>query len=235
MTTVPPAPSWTVVSVLQRSYEIAKENFAAFVTITLIASAVSVVAELLGLLLLVWAVGIVAGAASTICITWGTLQAMDGRRPGWEPMLRQLQGPLAGRLLLLGVVQWIVISVSSLLLLIPPLFLLPMWAVTIPAMMVERLEMGAAFQRSIDLTRDRRLPILGAFVLWFVLFAVGAAVLIALLGHGGLGRFVMLVYGALAWTVLYPLPAIFYVLLREEKEGTSVPEIAAALDEGTAP
>jgi hypothetical protein len=228
MTTLPPA-SWTAFSVLERSYTMARDNFAAFITVTLIFAVISAVADVLGLRLLASIVDLVAGAATTICITWGALQALGGRKPGWEAMLRQLQGPLIGRLLLLGILQYLVIAVSAILV-VPPFFLLPLWAVTIPAMMVERLDIGAAFQRSVDLTRYRRLPILGAFVLWAVIFAVGAAVIIALLGHGGLARFVLWVYAAFAGTVVHPLPAIFYVLLREEKEGATAARMASALD-----
>jgi hypothetical protein len=229
MTSPPPAPSWTVVSVLERSYRIARDNFAAFVTVTLIFAVVSAVVDVLGLRLFAAVVDLVAGAATTICLTWGTLQAMSGRRPGWEAMLRQLQGPQVGRMLMLSIFQYLVIAVSAILI-IPPFFLLPLWAVTIPAMMVERLEIGAAFQRSVELTRYRRLPILGAFVLWVVIFALGGVVIAALLGHGGLARFVLWVWAAVAGTVLHPLPAIFYVLLREEKEGATVEQIAAALE-----
>jgi hypothetical protein len=183
----------------------------------------------LGVHLLASIVHLVAGVATTICLTWGALQAMAGRKPGWEAMLRQLQGPLIGRLLLLGIFQYLVIGVSAILI-IPPFFLLPLWAVTIPAMMVERLEIGAAFQRSIDLTRNRRLQILGAFVLWVVIFAIGAVVIMALLGRGGLGLFILWVWAAVAGTVVHPLPAIFYVLLRGEKEGATVEQITAAVE-----
>jgi hypothetical protein len=229
MATVPPPPNWTVVSVLERSYQIARDNFAAFVTVTLIFAVVSAVVDVLGLRLFAAVVDLVAGAATTICLTWGALQAMAGRRPGWEAMLRQLQGPMVGRLLILAIFQYLMIAVSAILI-IPPFFLLPLWAVTIPAMMVERLEIGAAFQRSIELTRYRRLPILGGFALWFVIFLLGGVVIAALLGHGGLARFVLWVWAAVAGTVLHPLPAILYVLLREEKEGATVEQIAAALD-----
>jgi hypothetical protein len=41
---------------------------------------------------------------------------------------------------------------------------------------------------------------------------------------------VLWVYSAVAATVVQPLPAIFYVLLREEKEGVTAGQIAAALD-----
>jgi hypothetical protein len=67
-------------------------------------------------------------------------------------------------------------------------------------------------------------------VLWAVIFAVGAVVIIGLLGHGGLARFVLAVYAAIASTVVQPLPAIFYVLLREEKERATVDQIVAARD-----
>lgn len=229
MTTLPPPATWTAFSILERSYLLARDNFAAFITITLISAAVSVVVDVLGVPLLAMIVNLLAGAATTICLTWGSLQAMAGRAPAWEPMLRQLQGPLAGRLLALGAFQWLLIGVSAFLV-VPPFFLLPMWAVTIPAMMVERLDFGAAFQRSVDLTRYRRMAILGAFALWAVIFLVGATLIFALLGHGGLGRLVTIIYGAFAGTVLYPLPAILYVQLREEKEGATVQRMASALD-----
>jgi hypothetical protein len=229
MTAVPPPPSWTVVSVLEKSYSLVRDNFAAFITVTLIFAAINAVVDALGAPLLASIVELLAGVATSICLTWGTLQALTGRYPEWEAMLRRLQGPLVGRLLMLGIFQYLVIGVSAILV-IPPFFLLPLWAVTIPAMMVERLDFGAAFQRSIDLTRYRRLVILGAFVLWVIIFAVGAAVIFALLGHGGLGRFVLWVWAAISGTVVHPLPAIFYVLLREEKEGATAARIASALE-----
>jgi len=229
MTTTPSAPAWTVFSVLEKAYAMARDNFPAFITVTLIAAVISIIVDLLGLGLLAGLVQLLVSAATTICITWGALQVLGGRKPGWEPMLRQVQGPLFGQLLLLAVLQYLVIGISAILV-IPPFFLLPLWAVTIPAMMVERADLGTAFQRSMDLTRDRRLPILGAFVLWAIIFAVGAVVIVAILGQGGVGRFVIAVYGAIASTVVQPLPAIFYVLLREEKEGVTVQQITAALE-----
>ena len=228
MTTTPSAPGWTVFSVLEKSYAMARDNFPAFITVTLIAAVISIIADLLGLGLLAGLVQLVVSATTTICITWGALQVLGGRKPGWEPMLRQVQGPLFGQLLLLAVLQYLVIAISAILI-IPPFFLLPLWAVTIPAMMVERADLGTAFQRSMDLTRDRRLPILGVFVLWAIIFAVGGVVIVAILGQGGVARFVLAVYGAVASTVVQPLPAIFYVLLREEKEGATAEQITAAV------
>jgi hypothetical protein len=40
----------------------------------------------------------------------------------------------------------------------------------------------------------------------------------------------MWIYGALAGIVMHTLPATFYVLLREEKEGVTAGQITGALD-----
>ena len=229
MTTVPAPPAWTVVSVLEKSYAMARDNFGAFVTVTMVFAAVSLVVDVLSLGLLGGIIHLVCSVATAICITWGALQAMGDRKPEWEPMLRRLQAPNFGMLLLLGCIQYFVIGISAVLV-VPPFFLLPLWAVTIPAMLVERTDIGGAFNRSVELTRHRRLPILGAFLLWAVIFAAGAVVIVLLLGHGPISHLVLWVYSAVAATVVQPLPAIFYVLLREEKEGATPEQMTAALD-----
>jgi len=226
MPAAPPPPPWTVVSVLEKSYAMARDNFGAFVTVTMVFAAVSLVVDVLSLGLLGGIIHLVCSVATAICITWGALQAMGGRKPEWEPILRRLQAPNFGMLLLLGCIQYFVIAISMILV-VPPFFLLPLWAVAIPAMMVERTDIGGAFNRSVELTRQRRLPILGAFLLWAVIFGAGAVMIILLLGHGPISHLVLWVYSAVAATVVQPLPAIFYVLLREEKEGATAQQIAA--------
>jgi hypothetical protein len=229
MTAAPPPAPWTATSVLEKSYLMARDNFTAFVTVSLIFGAVSLVVDVLSLGLLSGIIHLLCGVATSICLTWGALQAMSGRKPEWEPMLRQLQGPLFGRLLGLGVIQYVVIVLSAILV-IPPFFLLPLWSVTIPAMMIERGDIAGTFNRSIDLTRYRRLRILGTFLLWAVICVLGAFVIVLLLGDGRLARLILWIYGAIAGIVLHPLPAIFYLLLREEKEGLSVEQVTRALD-----
>lgn len=228
MTAAPPPPAWTVTSVVERSYLVARDNFAAFITISLVFNAISLVVDLLDLGILSAVVHLACGVVTSICLTWGTFQAIGRRKPAWEAMFRQMQGPLFGRLLLLGLVQYLAIGLSAILV-IPPFFLLPLWAVTIPAMMVERLELGAAFTRSADLTRYRRVPILLTFLLVAVILIAGSLVIFFLLGNSALAQLVVWVYGSVAATVLQPLPAIFYVLLREEKEGMTAAQITAPI------
>lgn len=229
MTTALPPAAWTIGSVLERSYGLARANFAAFVTVTMVFSAVSLVVDVLSLGLLAGIVHLAAGAATAICMTWGTLKALAGERPDWEPMLRQVQGPRFWRLVLLGVLLYFAIGLSALLV-IPPFFLLPLWAVAIPAMMVERCDVGAAFWRSTDLTRDRRLRILGVFIVAGLAVGLGGAVVMALFGVGAIGSLAIWIYTAVASTFVHPLPAILYALLREEKDGVAAAQLAAALD-----
>ena len=224
-----PPPAWTVGSVLERSYVLARDNFAAFVTVTLVFSAGSLVVDVLSLGLLAGLVHMATGAATAICITGGTLRALAGDRPDWEPMLRQVQGPRFWMILLLGVILYFAIGLSAFLV-IPPFFLLPLWAVAIPAMMVERCDVGAAFWRSTDLTRGHRLRILGVFVVAALATGLGGWVVMALFGFGAIGSLALWIYAAVAATVIHPLPAILYVLLRGEKEGMTAAQAAAALD-----
>jgi hypothetical protein len=50
-----------------------------------------------------------------------------------------------------------------------------------------------------------------------------------LLGHGALGNLALWIYSSLARIVVRTLPAILYVLLREEKEGATAGQITASL------
>ena len=76
MTAIPPPPAWTVTSVLEQSYALARDNFAAFFTVAVIFGAVSLVMNILSLGLLAGLVGLVLSVATSICLTWGTLQAI---------------------------------------------------------------------------------------------------------------------------------------------------------------
>lgn len=226
---LPPSPAWTIGSILEQSYRLARDNFVPFVTVTLVFSAAALVADVLSLGLLAGIVHLATGAATTICLAWGTLKALGGEPPGWEPMLRQVQGPRFWRVLLLGVVLYLAIGLSAILV-IPPFFLLPLWSVAIPAMMVEKGDMGAAFARSVDLTRDRRLRILGVFVAAGLAVLLGGWILVALFGFGAIGNLVLAIYGAVASTFIHPLSAILYTHLLAEKHGVLPAQVAAALD-----
>ena len=226
---LPPTPAWTIASVLEQAYRLGRDNFAAFITVTLVFSAAALVADVLSLGLLAGLVHLATGGATAICMTWGTLKALGGTTPGWEPMLRQVQGPRFWMVLLLCLILYIVIGLSAVLV-IPPFILMPLWAVAVPAMMVEKGDIGAAFARSVDLTRDRRLRILGVFVAAGLAVGLGGWILVALFGIGPIGSLVLTIYGAAVSCVVHTLPALLYTHLVAEKHGVTPGQVAAALD-----
>ena len=72
--------------------------------------------------------------------------------------------PLIGLAILMG----LGIALGTMLLIIPGLILAVMWSVAVPAKVVEKLGVLQAMQRSRDLTRGRRWPIFGLFVLYVI-------------------------------------------------------------------
>jgi hypothetical protein len=220
--------SWTAGALLEWSFAMGRDNFVAFFGAILLLSLPLLFTTALELGLLGTFINLAFSVVISICITGGTFQAMAGQRPDLPAMLGQLQRPNLGPLLILGLVQLLVIGLSALLIL-PPLFLLPMWAVAIPAMLVERSDMVAAFRRSADLTRHRRVRILGAIALWVAAFVLAGGLILLLTEEGWTQDVAFWLLGAVAGTFIQPLPAILYVLLRAEQEGTTPAQIAAGL------
>ncbi len=229
----PRRPSWTVTSVLEQSYTLARDNFAAFFTVAVIFGAVSLVVNILSLGLLAGLVGLVCGVATldlphlgTRCKRPRRTQARMGADAAPAYKARRFRLDAAG-----GrhpVFRHRGIDDRRGRAAVPD----PLWAVDDPRHDGRAHRRGRRLQSQHGPDGGEAPPDLGAFLLWFVIFGLGAIVLIALLGHGALGSLVMWIYGALAGIVLHTLPAIFYVLLREEKEGVTAGQIAAHCDDG---
>jgi hypothetical protein len=93
--------------------------------------------------------------------------------------------PLIGAAILAG----IGITIGFILLIIPGLFLLTIWAVISPAIVIERTGVMGAFSRSHELVRGQGWPVFGAILVAFVITAVAAAIATAIgvaIGLGGL-------------------------------------------------
>ncbi len=134
----------------------------------------------------------------------------------------------------------ILAGIGFLLLIIPGLYIYAVFAVTTPAIMIERAGFGG-MGRSAALTKNYRWAIIGAVILLgictFALmiaatFIVGAVV--AALGTNSIGIGVGVVLMALITGLTYGLSgigvALIYARLREIKEGVSVDTLAAVFD-----
>lgn len=141
-----------------------------------------------------------------------------------------------------NIVQMIIISIlaglAMLALVLPGLWVIAVFSVVVPALVIERVGFGA-MGRSSRLTKEYRWPIIGAFILvWIcgmILNLVAVFVVAMVLGGAG---FIGLIIAAIIQAVLFSLSyglssiatALIYARLREIKEGVSVDNLVAVFE-----
>jgi hypothetical protein len=120
--------------------------------------------------------------------------------------------PVVGVLILNGFLKGLAVLVGLALLIIPGIFLATMWAVTGPAIVVERAGIFDAFQRSWDLVRGEFWPVLGAFVLAYLILAAAGILATAIgVGIGLVGSIILTVlFQALAAPFIGLVSAIIF-------------------------
>jgi len=171
-----------------------------------------------------------------LSFTYGSLQAMSGNRPDAKTMLLQVNRPIGGRLLILGVVQTVTISATAVLI-VPGLYLLALWMVSTPVMMAERTDLVDTFRRSTELTRGRRwralIAVTSCLLIFIVIFPVVLLPLLQILGISSESityHAVTLTTASLSSMVFYCVAPVLYVLLRKEKESATIRDIVATFD-----
>jgi hypothetical protein len=225
--------TWTIGSALRTTFVLVRDNFFAFFVTTLVVTTPLLVVDILeGGIVVSLAAGLLSNVLTAICLTVGTLQAMAGHRPDAAGLLRQIGRPNSGRLILLGIVQSLVIALGFMLV-IPGIWVLALWMVATPAMVVDDLSVGAALDRSAALTRDRRWRTLGAFGACLVIAIVPLTIInylaVELAGgtEGSLTEHVVMwLVGAVLGAVMGCLPTVLYALLLQEKDGTTIAQLA---------
>jgi hypothetical protein len=173
---------------------------------------------------------------ATAAVTKAVAGEYLGRSLSWQEAIAGARAHL-GALLGASILIAIGVGIGFILLIIPGLVLLVSWALAVPAIVVEDLGATEGIGRSWSLVGGRRWPILGVFVvLYIVLFIVSA--LLGLLINGlffsGLGsRASVLVSGLVstaAQVVTAPLLAIgitvVYFDQRVRKEGFDIELLA---------
>ena len=131
---------------------------------------------------------IVAAFVLQAAIVHATVADLNGRRVVVRESLKVGLSnwlPLLGLAILMG----LGLMIGFVLLVVPGIILAVMWSVAVPAKVVEKIGVMAAFQRSRDLTRDRRWAIFGLFVIyviavWIVEIAIMAAFMPFMLAKG---------------------------------------------------
>ena len=118
-----------------------------------------------------WFQGMVVEAARDI---------LDGRRDHTIGSLVQSVTPVVGPLIIAGILAGIGVGIGLLLLIVPGLFLLTIWAVIAPVIVIERKGALESFGRSRALVRGNGWQVFGVIVVLFLLQFIVAAVIQAL-------------------------------------------------------
>jgi hypothetical protein len=230
-----PAP-WTVRSSVEAAFRLGLANFTTFFAVALIFGALGFVVEMRGVSGIPKLLAdLVSHVGAYICLVCATLHALDDHVLDLQGTLRQIARPSVRRLIGLGLIQAFAIVVCAILV-VPALYLMTIWAVAMPVLLVEDTDIRDSFVRSQELTSGRRWRVFGASIVstLIVVVAFGSISLILnaipiVAERDELQSLLRWIIGAAVATFVYPLSAILYVLLRQEKEGTSISSIVGTL------
>ena len=145
----------------------------------------------------------------------------DGRRDHSVGELMRSVMPVVAPLLGAGILAGFGIVGGFFLLVVPGLYLLTIWAVIAPVIVVERLGVFDAFGRSRQLVRDNGWPVLWTVVVAFLITIVATVLFAAIAVSLSDGPLLEIVLFTLASTFTVPIPAlvaaVLYFRLREIK------------------
>jgi hypothetical protein len=171
-------------------------------------------------------------------LTHGTVLDLNGRKASFLSCLETgLRNALP--LVALGIVTGIALVFGFIFLIVPGLMMLTAWAVTVPAMVVERRGVFEAFTRSADLTRGQRWSVFGLIVLyivasWILGFIIAIPTGVMAATTGAITTWPGIVATAIASVLQGILAAtggaVLYFELRRIKEGVGHEELAAIFD-----
>lgn len=129
--------------------------------------------------------------------------------------------PLLGKLVVAGILAGIGVAAGLVLLILPGLFLLTIWSMLSPVIVLERSGVGAAFGRSRALVRGHGWRVFGLILVTAILTGIAGSLLRAAFSF--LPRFLEIVIGStIASAVVAPFSAIAltvaYFMLRGEDD-----------------
>jgi hypothetical protein len=114
------------------------------------------------------------------------------------------------------------------------LYIVVSWFIVVPVLVMEEIGFFAGFGRALDLSKGRRWSILGLLLVYVVLMlAIGAVlafVVVVFSDAPMVQELALIPFGAFYSTIGAILPAVVYYLLRAEKEGVGIDDIAKVFD-----
>jgi hypothetical protein len=173
-------------------------------------------------LLLTTAVSMIASFWYQGMVVEATRDILDGRRDHTIGSLFSSAAPFIGKLIAVGILAGIAIAIGLLLLIVPGLILITIWAVIVPVIVIERAGVLDSFGRSRELVRDNGWRVFGVIVVLFLLAIVFGGLVRGIIGAATDDSFAgYVVSDAIVNVLVVPLSAlaatVIYVELRRVK------------------
>jgi hypothetical protein len=151
----------------------------AFVIYVVAAAVEAVLAGLLGVVgaLLAAIVGIVAAFLLQAALVKAVEDVRDGRVDLSFGETLQAARPAVARVAVASILTGIAIGIGLILFIAPGLYLLTIWCLIVPVIVLEGAGVGAAFERSRQLVRGHGWQVFGTLVLVFILLLATSAVI----------------------------------------------------------
>lgn len=173
--------------------------------------------------------GVIALVASTLftgIVVELVADVQDGRRDSSAAQLLRAVTPVLGQLLGVAIVTGICEAVGFVLIIVPGLFLMTIWAVVAPVVVVERPGGLRSLSRSRELVRGNGWQVLGVILVLVLGVAILAGAIETIGGEAGtaVGIVVRVLVGVLSAPISALAAAVLYFEL-QRRESASVREI----------
>ncbi len=200
-------------SVLSEVFDIYRENAgvlipAAFWLFLIVAIVDGVLGSNLALFPVVLAVSTIVGTIYQGMVVSLVRDVQDGHRDYSIGELFQQATPVILPLIVAGLLAGIGIAVGFVLLIVPGLFLMTIWAVIAPAIVIERAPIMESFGRSRELVRGNGWPVFGSLVVALLITVIVGGILTAIASAIADGPILRIVFSALASTLTAPIAAL---------------------------
>lgn len=226
----PPAPPakqeypFKVLAVFATAVRMTRRNFPLFLVLAAVMVLPSLISQyvnpMLGLL-----GQSVASAVATSFVSYAVIMDMNGSQQSLASCLAQGFASF-WRVLAVSILSGLVIFAAVLLLIVPGIIVGLMFMVIVPVTVIEGLSPGAAMKRSRELTYGRKGDLFALAMLVGLLFVPLMVVVVQL--DPAVQTISLSVASSLFSAFMSVVSAVVYVVLRQIREGTKVPELATA-------
>ncbi len=169
-----------------------------------------------GLALVAVLIELVAGTLFTGMVVELVADVQDGRRDASPGQLLRAVAPVLGQLILVGLVAGIGVVIGFILIIIPGLYLLTIWSLAAPIVVLERPGVFAALRRSRELVRGNGWQVFGVIAVLYILVGVFSFIIegVADSAGAGAGIVVRVIVGVLTAPLTALASSVMYFELR---------------------